>query len=311
MSENIKKLDKNKVKQMPVRIREYAEFYYECGVDNLSEFNDYDRAIVDFSEAIRINPDYVEAYQRRGIAYKEKGDNENAIADFTTAISLDPTDYHYYIYRADAKKAMGDYQAAIADWDAIVGLYPDDYNAYFFRGEELYKIGRYGQAISDFTAAIGLNPDKDYLFTSRAKARVAMGNYQGAIADYDAAIVKNPSHILYSLRGDIHMVMKNYLAAYEDYSIVAKITKDSLFFDYYEKKLKEARAMLRAELGDNIVAIADSDTIISIAPKLYSFLSYQDYVSSIEQNYLPFSDNSIIEVGPYTKFDKDGWPIIE
>ena len=51
---------------------------------------DYDKAIADYTEAIRLDPKNAEAYCNRGHAYEEKGDYDKAIADCTEAIRLDP-----------------------------------------------------------------------------------------------------------------------------------------------------------------------------------------------------------------------------
>ena len=51
---------------------------------------DYDRAIADYDEAIRLDPRYAVAYYNRGVAYCDKGDYDRAIADYNEAIRLDP-----------------------------------------------------------------------------------------------------------------------------------------------------------------------------------------------------------------------------
>ncbi|MDE0425912.1 MAG: tetratricopeptide repeat protein [Candidatus Poribacteria bacterium] len=51
---------------------------------------EYDKAINDYSEAIKIRPDYAEAYYNRGNAYRDKVDFDNAIVDYTKAIELKP-----------------------------------------------------------------------------------------------------------------------------------------------------------------------------------------------------------------------------
>jgi tetratricopeptide (TPR) repeat protein len=52
--------------------------------------NDYDRAIADYIEAIKIDSNDATAYYNRGLAYHAKGDTERAIADYSAAIKLDP-----------------------------------------------------------------------------------------------------------------------------------------------------------------------------------------------------------------------------
>jgi tetratricopeptide (TPR) repeat protein len=51
---------------------------------------DRDKAIADYTEAIRLAPKCAEAYTNRGISYYEKGEQDKAIADYTEAIRLDP-----------------------------------------------------------------------------------------------------------------------------------------------------------------------------------------------------------------------------
>jgi tetratricopeptide (TPR) repeat protein len=52
---------------------------------------DYDWAIADFTQAIRLDPNYAKAYISRGGAYHNgKRDYDRAIADFETALRLDP-----------------------------------------------------------------------------------------------------------------------------------------------------------------------------------------------------------------------------
>jgi Flp pilus assembly protein TadD len=51
---------------------------------------DFDQAIANFTQAIRINPNYVLAYVNRGIAYYRKSDYTHARADWNRALQLDP-----------------------------------------------------------------------------------------------------------------------------------------------------------------------------------------------------------------------------
>ena len=51
---------------------------------------EYDKAISDFTEAIKLNPKHADIYYSRGLAYNIKGQNGNAISDCTKAIKLNP-----------------------------------------------------------------------------------------------------------------------------------------------------------------------------------------------------------------------------
>jgi tetratricopeptide (TPR) repeat protein len=77
-----------------------AILFYNRALGYRSKGN-YDRAIQDFDQAIRLKPDDVSAYHGRGVAYLFKNDNERAIQDFDSAIRLKPDDEGaYYITAA-------------------------------------------------------------------------------------------------------------------------------------------------------------------------------------------------------------------
>ena len=62
----------------------------------------YKLAIDDFTRSIKIDPNYVKAYNNKGWVYDKLGDYEKAIADYTRAIKIDPNNYSYYITLGDA-----------------------------------------------------------------------------------------------------------------------------------------------------------------------------------------------------------------
>ena len=51
---------------------------------------DHDKAIADYTQAIRLNPKEATVHYNRGVAYGSKGEYDREIADCTEAIRLDP-----------------------------------------------------------------------------------------------------------------------------------------------------------------------------------------------------------------------------
>ena len=51
---------------------------------------DFDRAIADFSAAIKVDPQFSSAFVNRCVAYKDKGENDRAIEDCDKAIRYEP-----------------------------------------------------------------------------------------------------------------------------------------------------------------------------------------------------------------------------
>ena len=64
-----------------------ADNAYNSGTEYLEQ-EQYNQAIVDFDEAIRLDPEYANAYYNRGIAYGNLGQQELADRDFARAKSL-------------------------------------------------------------------------------------------------------------------------------------------------------------------------------------------------------------------------------
>src|SRR5437763_16510929 len=67
--------------------------------------HEYDRAIADCDDAIKLNPKDAKSYYVRGLAYHLKGEYDRAIADFDQTIKLDPKYTDAYTYQAAAYQA--------------------------------------------------------------------------------------------------------------------------------------------------------------------------------------------------------------
>src|SRR5919199_4295894 len=74
------------------------------------------------------------AFYNRGNAYRYRGDTERAIADYSEAIRL-KLDYALVFYnRGDAYANKSKYDHAIADFSEAIRLKPDDASAFNSRG---------------------------------------------------------------------------------------------------------------------------------------------------------------------------------
>ncbi|MGB3651666.1 MAG: tetratricopeptide repeat protein, partial [Rivularia sp. (in: cyanobacteria)] len=64
-----------------------ADNLLSSGLEKANNQN-YGEAIIDFTEALRLNSNFAEAYYHRGNVYYKLGENEAALKDFAQAISL-------------------------------------------------------------------------------------------------------------------------------------------------------------------------------------------------------------------------------
>ena len=166
---------------------ELAKVYLNRGFE-LREKGDIDRAISDYSEAIRINPGYAKAYYNRGKALSAKGDNEIAIADYGKAIKIDPKYVKAYYARGIALSGKGALDGAFADYSETIKLDGKHLWAYFNRGVILQKKQDFIRAIADFTQAIRLDPEFTAAYTNRGESYLEKSEVDLARADFRTAL---------------------------------------------------------------------------------------------------------------------------
>ena len=86
---------------------------------------DVNNAIASYDQAIKLQPNFPEAYYRRGLAYATKGLLDVAISDFTQAITLKSNYAEAYYNRAIAYQKKNQKDAAVADLQKVLSLSQD------------------------------------------------------------------------------------------------------------------------------------------------------------------------------------------
>ena len=152
-------------------------------------------AIDIYSQAIKIEPDFAEAYNSRGIAYDGMGDYDQAIRDYNKAIELKSDYVKVHNNRGIAYVNKGDYENAIRDFNQAIELKLDCVEAYNNRGNACVNKGDYDQALHNFNVAITLKPDYADIYNNRGSVYVNQGKFDHAIRDYSKAIELNSALI--------------------------------------------------------------------------------------------------------------------
>ncbi len=109
--------------------------HYNRGVA-YSEKGEVERAIEDYDQTIRLNPNSAGAYNNRGYAYRQKGEVERAIKDYDRAIQIKPDNVLFYnnrgialLHQQEWEKAKSDLMIARNMGVNIIGLFRNTYSS--------------------------------------------------------------------------------------------------------------------------------------------------------------------------------------
>jgi tetratricopeptide (TPR) repeat protein len=140
------------------------------------------------SRSLRLNPDAVDAYVQRGRAYLQYGDYDRALVDFAEALNRYPHRNHYtaeiYTWYGLTHYYNKDLSEAIIAFNIALHINPLESMAYVYRGMTEQAYGNFPAAIHDFTHAIHTDKENFIAYRHRGDAHVHNGNLKAAIGDY-------------------------------------------------------------------------------------------------------------------------------
>ncbi|XP_045144046.1 tetratricopeptide repeat protein 6 [Echinops telfairi] len=184
----------------------------------IDEFED---AVNFFTNALKINPHFVDAYVGRGNAYMEYDQNEatkQAQKDFVKALHFNPMHTKARISLGYNLQAQEKFQKAWNHFTIALEIESKNYIAYEGRAMVCLQMGNNFAAIQDINAAIKINTTAEFL-TNRGVIHEFMGQQQNAMKDYQAAISLNPEYSLaYFNAGNIYFHHRQFSQAGDYFS---------------------------------------------------------------------------------------------
>jgi serine/threonine protein kinase/tetratricopeptide (TPR) repeat protein len=241
----------------------------------------YDKAVADYTEAIRLKADYAEAYNGRGQAYFNLKQFDKAISDYGEAIRLKADFAEAYSNRAFAYTRAGQFEKALADCNEAIRIKPDFAEAYKNRANPHNSLQQYEDAINDCTEAIRLKPDYAEAYANRATGYNGLKHYDKAIADCEEALRLKPelfqAHVIrgttYNFQGQFEKAISDFTEAIQRQPDLA----DAYFFRGYSYiNLKQYDA-----------SIADSTEAIRLNPSFANAYNNRAYAHYCLKQYDP------------------------
>jgi tetratricopeptide (TPR) repeat protein len=113
----------------------------------------YEQAISEYTEAIRILPDEYILYHYRGTCYLQMKNDEGALQDFLHAIERKRDDIEAYIKITTIYANRGMYDDALNSMNSALAIKPDDAEIFYYRGKVYEKRGMNIEAVQDIRQA--------------------------------------------------------------------------------------------------------------------------------------------------------------
>ena len=156
--ENRKLKDQMRVQQK--NLEKYAEEYYRMGNDCITQAHDVKAAIANYNKAIELNPQYADAWVRKGVTLYNNKEHYEAEMCLSEAVRLSPLLFKAVYNRGKNRLALNNLDGAVADFDKATTLKPEHPKAHEFFGDALMRIGKETEAALHWAIAERLREKK-------------------------------------------------------------------------------------------------------------------------------------------------------
>lgn len=235
---------------------------YAAGYVTRGQFNilrgDTLAARADIDHAISIDKNFASAYELRALLRIESDkDYQGALADMNEAVRLEPKNTGFYINRAMVKYYVEDLRGAMNDYDYVLTLDPTNVMAYYNRGLLRAQVGERNKAVDDFNRVLSREPRNYQAILNRALLYDNLGEYEKAIVDYDAVIEVYPEYVeaLFA-RSEAKRKIGDTRGGEQDFNLAMQMQKE-------QKNNPEMMREASDRVTDNIAARKESDNSIN------------------------------------------------
>ncbi len=243
--------------------------YVVEGTRLLNASSDYGEAIDVLTLAIEKDPRHAIAFIRRGLAYYYLGEYDKAINDYNETLKLARYQADAYYCRGDAYQQLNNHQQAIKDYESSL---KERWAAFVIwkRAETYLKIGESQRALQDYTEVIRRRRGAAAYY-HRARAYVQLDKEALALKDFARAIEVEPEFAeAYLERGEIFERLGHREDAEFDYLKVVELSTNEIQ-SWKEKHstlgpVYYRRGIAYEALGSVDKAMIDYETSIALLP---------------------------------------------
>ena len=253
------------VQYLPKKDTEYVTFALRTRARVYQELEEYDKALADYSRAIKGDPERKDLYKERAQLLYDLKKYDLADKDYQKMTELDRGDVVGYVGLGRNEYARKNYDNAIEKYNYVIQLSPNYSSGYSFRAETYIAQKKYNEAIDDIIKALDINNDN--------KAFLLMQE----IIDPAAAPLIAKLKIQYAISPN-NSIWPYYLGL-----IYETINNFKQAIAYYQKEFEKDPDAITAgriaycydELGDYNKALSYIDTAIEMDSTRNRFIYYK------------------------------------
>jgi tetratricopeptide (TPR) repeat protein len=135
------------------------------------------------ADAVKAQVAQANDYLHQGMEAQRDQQWDKAIDDFTQAIRVRPDYLPPYLQRGEVFRTLGRFDEAISDFSEVIRRYEKSSSAYYNRGSVYLLTHKPDLALADAEEEIRQKPEERLGYLLRARAKLALGDQAGAAED--------------------------------------------------------------------------------------------------------------------------------
>lgn len=171
-----------------------AQKHFSQGIAFYNKNRDKE-AVEAFLQAIRIDPEYAEAYYRLGLAYAVIGQKEEAkeahgkaIEAYKKLVRINPDDGAAHFHMAEAYSRLSQYEEAVKAYRQALRLQPGDSDMYYELGVAHIKLAQYQEAVAALAKASEIDAENYRASEALEKARQGLKRREAMLRRQEEAL---------------------------------------------------------------------------------------------------------------------------
>ena len=170
--------------------------------NNLAHYNlgrafqsqgEIDKAIYQYRQAVKVKPDYAEAYNNLGAALESQKKFDEAVNCYRQTLKFKPGSADVYYNIGNAFQNQGKFAEAVKNYQQALRLKPGYAKAHNNLGRALQSLGKFDEAINHYRQALRTEPDHLPAYINLGRVLQSQGKFNEAIDSFRRSLQLEPN----------------------------------------------------------------------------------------------------------------------